>query len=349
MLAAAARSILRLSASKGENVLKPKSVATVVFSVVVGLVLFSRFGGNSPTEEFGRSRHDEQQIQVEHPSVQVQPVSPKRAVDVGATGQGVSYSSEFRKSHNYLRFISSYIKAAQAGDPDAQYYVGRALGYCNSAYNSYFRRLGKRLTMDEGLLYAAELSRPAGLARSIYERCHDLEETPSLKEQFGIATEWISSASSLGQPAAQAEWALEQMESRLVSPAAVTSLPRAIDGNYPALLMAAVQTRDPEALFIAASAQALLHQNDDANEINQYAWWLVSCEEGYDCSSGADWIEAQCPTDRCAHGLTGLEFIQWAAGDQWVSVERRAQEIEDGLNSKDWDKLGLTGQNSKFP
>jgi hypothetical protein len=75
------------------------------------------------------------------------------------------------------------------------------------------------------------------------------------------------------------------------------------------LLLASIQSKDPEAIFIVGLAQGMLQPGHPDNAVNQYAWWLVSCQKGFDCAAGSDWIQARCPTDYCPEGLSGAEYI----------------------------------------
>jgi hypothetical protein len=48
------------------------------------------------------------------------------------------YALAFRQSHNYLEFVRSTIGAARSGDRDAQYYLGKAIAFCDETYRSHF-------------------------------------------------------------------------------------------------------------------------------------------------------------------------------------------------------------------
>jgi len=253
-----------------------------------------------------------------------------------------NFTEEFRRSRDYLVFARSTLGAAQAGDPSAQYYLGKALGFCDETYQIYFRRNKRRLTLDEALEYSAEVHRSRSETRTIYERCHELESQADLKRQFGNSSDWISKASDAGQPVAQATVAIINLQWKQLeaagSAAASSALQIKTDSDPHTLLMAAVESKDPEALWYIGLAQGLLNPGSATALQDQYAWWLVSCQRGMDCSPDADWIQMSCQ-DMC--GLSGPDFIRIAAGNHWQEVERRAQEIDDKVNAGDSSDLGL--------
>jgi TPR repeat protein len=274
-------------------------------------------------------------------------VQPQKAVpgqkpgtpSTQATAGQRNYPEEFKQAQNYLAFARSAVAAARAGNPDAQYYLGKVLGYCEAAYKAFFYRKGKAISLDEGLQYSIEVGRSEHLTKSIYDKCHDLEAVPDRDSQFGIASDWIKMASDAGQPGAQSAEALAVLQgislgSRVpVDP----SSPEKTDPH--SLLIAAVQSKDPEALWNAGDAQGLVNQSFDDKSKNQYAWWLVSCQQGLDCSPDSDRILMVCQNKGCPVGLSGADFIRVIAGDSWQEVERRAQDITDKLNAEDWNSL----------
>lgn len=90
------------------------------------------------------------------------------------------------------------------------------------------------------------------------------------------------------------------------------------------------------------SAQGGFDQTYDEKVRNELAWWLVSCQRGFDCTPDADWIQLGCTDDRyCKQGITGMELIRDASADDWPNVAQRAQEISAKLDSGQWDELGF--------
>jgi hypothetical protein len=195
------------------------------------------------------------------------------------------------------------------------------------------------------------------MAQSIYDRCHDLAGQSG--GDLGEAMDWIAEAASQGQPVAQAETALEAMSQqlRIRSAAAARSASgtndpvtdeQNIDGQSQlrtdgrALLRAAVESNDPEVLWSIGTAQGMLAQTYEDKAINELAWWLVSCQRGFDCSSQADWIHFDCPDlSFCAPDINGTDYIRNAAGPTCPAVEQRAQDISAKLDAGKWSELGL--------
>jgi hypothetical protein len=106
-------------------------------------------------------------------------------------------------------------------------------------------------------------------------------------------------------------------------------------------LLAAVQSKDPEALWIAGTAQGLINQSFDDKVKNQFAWWLVSCNRGYDCGPGAEWVQMNCQGGNCPPDMSGADYIRLSSGDKWQDVQDRAKAISDKLDAGDWNDLGL--------
>jgi hypothetical protein len=275
---------------------------------------------------------------VSNPSAEKSDLAPKTVLP---SPKQRNFPEELKASPNYLIFARSTLAAAKAGDPNAQYYLGKVLGYCDAAYRSFFYRRSQVLSLDAALQYAIETGRSELLTKSIYDRCHELEEVQDKIAQFGIAADWIKKASDAGQPGAQSEEALAALQSVYPEPPvqAVGSAPEKTDPR--SLLMAAVRSKDPEALWNIGDAQGLIPQSSDDKSINQFAWWLASCQLGLDCSSDSDRILMACQTKGCPVGLAGADFIRVIAGNNWQEVERRAQDITDKLNAEDWGSLDI--------
>ena len=260
-----------------------------------------------------------------------------------------SYKAALQDSHDYWDYANRTLPAAQAGDPDAQFYLSRALERCQSDLRMYLQK-GRPLTEEESLQWAAKRRLPLDFAQQAYERCHRFLEDGS--GEFGNAAEWLGRATLAGQPVAQATTAtrilLQRTSDGLAKAGAVpvTPLPIAPDtvGMDPReLFREAVESRDPEALFQIADANVLLHPStgdDDSTERN--AWWLVACQEGLDCSPNADWVKNVCYLDpQCASTSSPSELIEHFAGADWPRVRQRAEDLKTKLDAGQWDDLGL--------
>lgn len=252
-----------------------------------------------------------------------------------------SFAERLRQSNDYLNFARSTLNDAKTGDPDAQYYLGKALGFCEKAYPYFFHVNGRPLTLNEGLAYSADVKRSASLTRSIYAKCHDLESVNEKESEFGRASDWINVASAAGQPGAQSTVAITDLQ-KAREPASPSNPPTAhSDADPRSLLLAAVQSKDPEALWIAGTAQGLINQSFDDKVKNQFAWWLVSCNRGYDCGPGAEWVQMNCQGGNCPPDMSGADYIRLSSGDKWQDVQDRAKAISDKLDAGDWNDLGL--------
>ncbi len=273
--------------------------------------------------------------------------SPPPAIDAIASRklEPVGYAHKYQQSHNYLEFVRSAIDAANAGDANAQYYLGRALLFCSDGggpYLAYFQKKGKLLSLDEALQNSAALHRSNGFTQSIYDRCHDLREQGT---EFGTASEWLTKAADAGQPAAQSTVALTVMSDEAFK-AAAGSAPPSSDkmADARAQLLAAVETKDPQAIWEAGEAQGFLNQSFSEKVKNLLAWRLVSCQRGLDCSPDADWVQLDCRVDSyCAFGVSGVDYIRNAAvaESDLPAIEQLAQDINAKLDAGQWDSLGL--------
>jgi hypothetical protein len=107
------------------------------------------------------------------------------------------------------------------------------------------------------------------------------------------------------------------------------------------LLLAAVQTKDPEPLFNAGLAQGYINNfNGDATK-NELAWWLVACQRGLPCDSNSEFQRDVALNDSLLEELSGPDLICAMAGKDCREVEMRAQEINEKLNAGAWSQLGL--------
>ncbi len=259
----------------------------------------------------------------------------------------VNYEALFKESHDYLDFARATLPAAKAGDADAQYRLGMALKFCESTYGGYFHRKGQWIGIDEALQWGAREHRPDSLTRMVYARCHDLHEQGGT--DFGTGEEWVERAARRNQPQAIAAYAMDSyMHDYMATPrnAATGEVadPSAIAeklGEFRAMLRTAVQSKDPEVLFAVGTAQGLFDQHFDDKMINELAWWLVSCQRGFDCSATADWVQFGCPHDLCEIGGDGVQSIRRSAGENIPLIEQRAREINANLDANNWDALGI--------
>lgn len=264
-----------------------------------------------------------------------------------------SYKAALQNTRDYWEYARRILPAAKAGDRDAQFYLSRVMERCQSDSRMFLQQQGRPLTEEESLQLAATRNLPIDLAQQAYERCHSFQENGT--GELGNATEWLGRATLAGQPVAQVTTAtrilLRRSTDRLakaagVAPAAVIAVSPDTAGMDPQeLLREAVESDDPEVLFQIGAADALLHPSiggDDNTE--RYAWWLVACERGLDCSPSADWVKNVCYLDPQCASIGPSEIVEYLAGADWPKVQQRAEELKTKLDAGQWDDLGLKGK-----
>ncbi len=256
------------------------------------------------------------------------------------------YKSAFHASRDYWALAQGLLPAARAGDPDAQFYLYRALDYCETNVRFYFVRPGHVRSLDEALSWAAERSLPRDEVSSVYERCNKFMNRDA--SAFGTSAEWLARATNLGQPDAQsttAEKALVQEQMNNFSKAGgVLPVTKPISPNATArqLLSYALQSGDPYAMWVIGEVQGMLNPSGTDTNAERLAWWLAACQKGYDCSTTADWVVAACKSSiGCTAGNNGEDVIQYMAGNKWAAVQQRAEVISNKLNSGDYSALGF--------
>lgn len=274
-------------------------------------------------------------------------LDPRQGVTSAHAGvQGTSdYAKDFSESHNYLDFARATIEAARSGNSDAQYYLGKAMRLCDESRQT-FRFNSQEIDLDEALNRYSSGRTSARKIKLIYERCHDLEAVGDRERQFGNSEDWIKSASDKGQPVAESDEALQGLvaiqRSAVSSTVASDFNELTKNGADPrALLLAAVQTKDPEALFIVGEAQGYLNNFAGDSMKNELAWWLVACQRGLPCDSDSEFQLDVSLNDGLLEDLSGPNLICTMAGKDCQDVERRAQEINDKLNAGAWSELDL--------
>jgi hypothetical protein len=253
-----------------------------------------------------------------------------------------SIADAFSESRNYLQFARATIEAARSGNPDAQYYLGKALRVCEDS-RSIFRFNSQAIDLNEALSHYSSGQNSARKITAIYERCHDLEAVGDRIKEFGNPEDWIKSASDHGQPVAQSDEALKGLSAIQKGAMTATGDFNALtkSGIDPrSLLLAAVQTKDPEALFNVGQAQGYLNNFNGEATKSELAWWLVACQRGLPCDSDSEFQRDVALNDSLS-GLTGPDLICMMAGKDCQEVERQAQEINEKLNAGEWDQLGL--------
>jgi hypothetical protein len=266
----------------------------------------------------------------------------------------VAYRKEFAQATSYYDFVRNAIPAAKAGNPEAQFYVSEALGFCKEGYEKWFL---SKTSSDRPAPSAEEVigKLPAhltGVIRNVYYKCHDLMENDVA--QWGTREDWLAKATDAGLPAAQARAAdLLLVAEEFHEPSPIKS--RQEDPR--ALLRSALETKDPAALLVAGTFLSAIDQlnkprlNDAQAKgeriENKLAWWLLACNRGYDCSENGPWFGEICASDLrlCQAGQTNaVDYIHRVAEDlHYADLDQRAEELNAKVDARAWGELGLGG------
>jgi hypothetical protein len=262
----------------------------------------------------------------------------------------VSTKGDFQKllseSLNYRDFSRETLPAAKAGNADAQFYLSRAMQYCEEANRMYFQHRGRPISLDEGLRFAVQKHLSIDVAQSVFDKCHEFQTEDS--KQLGDASTWLDMATKAGQPLAQATSATKiLMQQKMQSFAKTNGVadpnetgPLGSEFDPRALLSEAVKSKDPEVLFTIGEMQGLLHPSSEGALTAQYAWMLVACQRGFDCSSNSDWVKNTCGDNaQCSSVNAPDDRVRTLAGDRWPEVQQRAQEINSNLDADRWQEL----------
>jgi hypothetical protein len=280
--------------------------------------------------------------------------APSDAVKIPAassatnTPGSIDYKKDFSEAPNYWDYAHRLLPAAKAGNPDAQFYLSRVLERCDEDNRMYFQRRGQKIGLDEGLQYAVKRHLLIEVAQSIYEKCHEFQDNDL--SVLGSAPDWLAKATAAGQPLAETTTAskllIQEVQQNAARAGGVPN-PNAnslIEGSSDprTLLRSAVESKDPEVLFAIGDAQGTLHPVSPDSDATRFAWWLVACQRGYDCSENADWVKNSCGDNaNCRTASSPSDRVRTLAGDLWPDVQQRAQEISVNLDAGQWDNLGL--------
>jgi hypothetical protein len=265
------------------------------------------------------------------------------------TSATIDYKKSFVGALDYWDYAHQALPAAKAGNADAQFYLSRVLERCDEDNRMYFQRRGQRITLDEGLQYAVKRHLPIEIAQSVYEKCREFQENDPA--ELGSAADWLAKATAAGQPLAQSTTALKlliqegrQNDARaggVPNPYANSTIESNSDPR--ALFRSAVESKDPEVLFAIGEADGMLHPGNTDSSTTQFAWWLVACQRGLDCSENADWVKNSCGDNAvCRSASSPSDRVRSFAGDEWPDVQQRAREISANLDAGQWDNLGLS-------
>jgi hypothetical protein len=259
----------------------------------------------------------------------------------------MDFKKRFADAHDYWAFAHDLLPAAKAGNSDAQYYLSKVMEYCGGVNRSYFNRRGERVDLDQALQNAGRMHQSLDLVQLAYDRCNEFFRQDA--SELGTAADWLASATRAGQPLAQSATASKLVMQGLLdnyakTGAVPTSIPEPakVKGDPRELLYEAVQSKDPDVLYNIGELYPALNPDDPDRDVVRFAWILVACERGLDCSANAEWVKYDCfGSDACSSATSSSDFVRFLAGDHWSQVQQRAGEIGAALDNGSWDKLGL--------
>lgn len=326
-----------------------RNIFIAIAAVAGGFLLYSHFHKQQLDATTGAS---------ERPSSPAFPSAPARDAAAEITAEpptqtvaaGVDYAAEFRRATNYHAFIRSALPAAQAGNPDAAYYLAAALTFCDDTHRFFFQRKEKVLSVDEAIAERARLPGVSmtGDIQRAFSRCHEVYEARD--PAWGTAAAWMARAADGGQPVAQVRTAIAALldinkvgaaeARRLGKPDEVINVDDARE-----LTRIAVASRDPEALFQASDLVYMLRPDLGLEEASKegMVWKYAACLRGADCSKDSEWMFYACTYDPgCALGEDGLDYLRNVAAQMHVfDIETRANAVLAKIDENAWKELGL--------
>lgn len=289
------------------------------------------------------------------PSATPRQAPPGRGMIAPPRPVAAAYRKQFAESRSYYDFVRNAFPAAKAGNPEAQFYLSEALGFCRRGYQRYFRKASPDLptpSLEEEIgNWTEHFPYLIGVIRNVHDKCHDLMENGVA--QWGTREDWLAKATDAGLPAAQARAAeLLLVDEVAQNPPTVKSR----EQDPRALLRSALESDEPTALLVAGTFLRIIDEinNPRLNDAqvakerteNQFAWWLLACDRGYDCSANSPWFGEFCAGDpACQAGQTNaVDYIHLVADlRQLGDLEQRAKELNAKVEARAWGELGLGG------
>ncbi len=252
----------------------------------------------------------------------------------------------FRDAKDYAQLVKEIGPSALDGNVEAQYVTAEALRWCGQTLKLYFIKAnGQARTLDE--VQARRAAKPGGISEeelaTIYARCQGFLNDPELLKSTGSWNQWLDKAASANYPAAMAEKARLLKSSIYLS--SLSQLPHdqsAADTEDQAmdlatdLAMRAVQTGDPDAVFLMSDWVRAGNRTAQENATLISAWQILGCQKGYDCAPNSDWMRGLCDWDpQCADGQSYSDYFQRQLGAQYDEALRLAKSIDQAIAAKD--------------
>lgn len=240
------------------------------------------------------------------------------------------YSAEFTVAENYFRFVAAYIDTARGGDADAQFYIYKALSYCDRYLEARRRQSGEWSTLDEALL--AFDGYPDERRQAIvidHDRCMDFRENG--RDQFESSEYWLEQAVQAGHPIAQSETAYQSI---------VFGTPTS---NEKRLLHDAIQSKRPEVFWNLGLILGNTDYFGPIDKVRAGAFLILACESGFDCSGQAAWVRRSCdtPSQPCVRDSDGYDQLKHQLGPDFDDAQLEARRLSRLLSEKRIDELGI--------
>jgi len=250
------------------------------------------------------------------------------------------YAAQLRAAPDYLEFARSLLDAARAGDHAAQFYIFRALDYCDDGFRGYFKGRGGRKTLDEALKWAStRWPRDSEEILRVHARCHTLMESESDAMDLGDRHEWLQKAAAGAYPLAMVVIAQRQWQATIR-----TDSDDAEKAEQRRRMVAiAIRSREPEVVWEIGNTVLDFEKNPvGGNDFDHAAWGLAACDRGFDCSPQAAWMWHMCRYDpNCQPYETWPDILRRARGNDFPEIEARARWINEKIDAGDWEALGF--------
>jgi len=272
---------------------------------------------------------------------------PQPAGPEPGTAVAPDYRSQFHAADDYWDLAQSLYAPARQVDAAAQYWLSRALGYCEGMYDWYFvvhlpNGTVRHRTLDEAQQLTA--SRPVFTADDVHDiqkRCQRLRSADA--PPFGTSREWLDAATAANYPMAQASAAryLAVQVRQTDADAA-----HAARDDARRLAFEALRSHDPEVMAQLGDVAANLSGDDPAEaRKQQWLWPLAACLREAKCESMSEWMHLFCNIDtQCQPFETPVDVIRRQAGNDFDEIERRARELNEKIDAGTLDEGDIGGR-----
>jgi len=242
-------------------------------------------------------------------------------------------------SRDYFEFAQGIYDAARSGDHDAQYYLSRALKYCDDGYRFYFGRGKRRRTLDESLQWAS--TRPdtsVNEVKEVFQRCERLKVKDVPSPPFGTAAQWLAEATKGGVGLAQVDTA-RQLSLEAGASGAAKDVEKRTEAKR--LAVEALRSKDPAVIWGIGDLATLFVGDAKKASEEQWVWRVLACQRGYECGPNAEWVQFQCRFDtNCQPYDSGMDVIRRVNSGHFDEIEQRARELGAKIDANKFEDIG---------